>query len=464
LRVRKLRVPARGSEEAGNMAVFEKPEIRELIAARDWTALRDRMSKWRVPDIADLLAELDKENRVLLFRSLPRSIAAEVFAEFETPDQEALLVDLTDEEARHIVAGLRPDDRTAVLEELPGQVTQKLLNLLSPEDLKEARLLLGYPEESVGRLMTPDYVAVRPFWTVETAMDHVRKMGRQTETVNVVYVTDRLWQLVGAVSLRRLVLAQPTDLISSIMTTPAVSLSAFADGEEALRTMNKYGLFVLPVVDSDGILVGLVTGDDILELATEEATEDFHKGAGVNPLRVGFGDASIGLLYKSRIGWLLALIGVNLIAAGIIAQYEHAISKVIALVFFMPLVIGCGGNAGAQAATLVVRDLATGDAEYGDLLRLVAKELGVSLMLGLTVSVAVWGPGVLQGGAPVGLVVALSGVTVITISSVIGIATPMLLGRLGFDPAASSSPLITSMADLFGIVIYFSIASRLLGI
>lgn len=441
------------------MAIFEKPEIRELIAARDWAALRDKMSHWRVPDIADLISELDKEYRVLLFRSLPRSIAAGVFSEFDAPDQTALLLDLTDEEARHIMAGLRPDDRTALLEELPGQITQRILNLLSPEDLKEARQLLGYPENSIGRLMTPDYIALRGDWTVAEAMEHIRKKGRETETINVAYVTDSAWRLTGAVSLRHLVLAQPADPVSSAMTTPAVTLSAFADREEAARTMEKYGLFALPVVDSDGVLVGLVTGDDVFELAAEEATEDFHKGAGVNPLRVGFGDASISLLYKNRIGWLMALIFVDLIAAGVIAKFEHAISKVVALVFFLPLLIGCGGNAGAQAATLVIRDLATGDAEYKDWLTLVLKEAGISLMLGITISLAVWGPSVLQGGAPVGVVVALSGVTVVTISSVIGIATPMLLGRLGFDPAASSSPLITSLADILGVIIYFSIAS-----
>lgn len=441
------------------MAVFEKPEIRELIEARDWAALRDHMSQWRIPDIADLIAELDKEYRVLLFRSLPRSIAAAVFSYFDSSDQKALLLDLTDEETRHIMAGLHPDDRTALLEELPGQMTQKLLNLLSPEDLKEARQLLGYPEDSVGRLMTPDYVAVRGEWTVAEAMEHIRKKGRETETINVAYVTDRSWHLIGAVSLRHLVLTNPSDLVSSIMTTPAVSLSAFADREEAARAMDKYSLFVLPVVDSDGILVGIVTGDDVFELVSKEATEDFHKGAGVKPLRVGFGDASIGLLYKSRIGWLMTLIFMDLIAAGVIARFEHAISKVVALVFFLPLLIGCGGNAGAQAATLVIRDLATGDAEYKDWLYLVLKEAGISLMLGVTVSLVVWGPSVLQGGPPIGVVVALSGVAIVTISSVMGIATPMLLGRLGFDPAASSSPLITSLADILGVIIYFSIAS-----
>jgi magnesium transporter len=243
------------------------------------------------------------------------------------------------------------------------------------------------------------------------------------------------------------------------MSTPAVDLSAFADREEATKTMERYGLLVLPVVDSDGILVGIVTGDDVFELASEEATEDFHKGAAVNPLKVGFGDAGIGLLYKSRIGWLMTLIFVDLIAAGVIARFEGAISKVVALVFFLPLLIGCGGNAGAQASTLVIRDLATGDAEYKDWLLLIIKEAGIALMLGATISLVIWGPSVLQGGAPVGVVVALSGVAIVTISSVMGIATPMLLGRLGFDPAASSSPLITSIADILGVMIYFSIAS-----
>jgi magnesium transporter len=440
------------------MAVFDRPEIRDLIEARDWTALREKMSHWQVPDIADLITELDKEYRVLLFRSLPRSIAADVFSEFESEDQKALLIDLTDEETRNIMAGLRPDDRTALLEELPGQMTQRLLNLLDAEDLKEARQLLGYPEGSVGRLMTPDYIAVRGEWTVAEAMEHIRKKGRETETINVAYVIDKSWHLVGAVSLRHLVLSQPTTVVAGIMTTPAVSLPAFADREEASRTMDKYSLFVLPVVDSDGILVGLVTGDDVFELAAEEATEDFHKGAAVNPLKVGFGDASIGLLFRSRIGWLMGLIFMNLITAGVIAKYEHAISQVVALVVFLPLLIGCGGNAGTQAATLVIRDLATGDAEFKDWLHLILKEAGISLMLGLTIGLVVWGPGVLQGGAPVGVVVALSGAAVVTISSIVGIAAPLILGRMGFDPAASSSPLITSVADVLGVIIYFAVA------
>lgn len=451
-------------KEAMTVALFEKPEIQELIENRDWSAVRDRMSHWRVQDIADLLEELDKQYRVLLFRSLPRAIAADVFSHFDAPDQEHLLTELTDEESRHILAGLSPDDRTALLEELPGQATQKLMNLLSPEDLKEARQLLGYAEDSVGRIMTPDYIAVRPEWTVGVAMEHIRKHGKDKETIDVVYVTDGRWKLLGTASLRQLVLSDPSAVLSNLMTSSVVSLSAFADREEAARTMDHYGILILPVVDSGGTLVGIVTGDDVFDLVIEEATEDFHKGAAVSPLKVGFSDASIGLLYKNRIGWLMTLIALDLVAAGIIARYEHAISKVVALVFFLPLLIGCGGNAGAQSSTLVIRDLATGDAEYKDWFHLMVKEMGISLLLGLTISLVVWGPSVLQGGAPVGVVVALSGVTIVALSSVIGIAAPMLLGKLGFDPAASSSPLITSVADILGVIIYFQIASWYLNI
>lgn len=446
------------------MAGLDVEEIQELIRDRNWPRLRDEISRWRIPDIADLLTEVDKQSRVLLFRLLPRDMAADVFSEFDPEVQTNLLMELTDEETRHLIASLRPDDRTALLEELPGRVTQKLLNLLSPEDLEEVRELLGYPEESVGRLMTPDYVALRPDWTVEASMDHIRKMGQDRETINVAYVTDDAWHLMGVASLRDLVLAEPQKPVSDIMTTPVVSLSAFADREEAARTMERHGLFVLPVVDSGGVLVGIVTGDDVFELASEEATEDFHKGAGVKPLTVSFGKAGLNILFRSRIGWLIGLILVDLLGAGIIARFEHAISTVVALVFFLPLLIGCGGNAGAQSATLVIRDLATGEADYRDWLVLVAKETGIALLLGLTVGLAVLGPSALQGGEAVGIVVALSGVVIVTVSSLIGITVPMLMGKLGFDPAASSSPVITSLADILGVFIYFKLASWYLGI
>ncbi len=438
---------------------FDRPEVKNLIEKRDWQALRVIVSQYRVPDIADVILELEKPDRVILFRSIPRHLAADVFSELESKDQDELLRDLTDEETRALIANLRPDDRTALLEELPGQVTQRLLNLLSPEDLRESRSLLGYPEESVGRVMTPHYVAIRPDWTVAAAMDHVRRKGRDSETINTIYVTDRSWTLAGSMPLKQLVLSSPNEVIADLMDSPAVSLSAFADREEATRTMEKYGLFVLPVVDSDGVLVGMVTGDDVLDIVQEEATEDFHKGAAISPLRESYRDVTIGRLYRSRIVWLMILIFVDLLAAAVMAKYENTISKVVSLVFFLPLLIGCGGNAGSQSSTLIVRSLAIGDVKMGDWAKALAREVGIASALGLTLGLAVFGPAIFKGGSQVGVVVSLSAAVIVTLSSLIGMSLPFVLMKLRFDPAASSSPLITSVADILGVLIYFAFAT-----
>lgn len=442
--------------------LHNKLDIETSIAKRDWASLREKMAGLRAPDIADLLAELDEANRVLLFRSLPRKIAADVFAELEKEDRDALLVELTGEETRHLMANMRPDDRTELLEELPGQVTQRLMNLLNPEDLKEARQLLGYPEESVGRLMTPDYVAIRPDWTVAQAVEHIRRKGKDSETIDAVYVTDNAWNLMGVLSLRQIVLASQDEPVKDIMRTQVVSLAAAEDREAAAKTMERYDLFVLPVVDSDGVLVGIVTGDDIFEVAREEATEDFHKGAAVTPLKTGFGEAGIGLLFRSRIGWLIMLILVDLISAATMARFENVIAQVMPLVFFLPLLIGCAGNAGSQSSTLVVRELALGQVDMSDWFDLVIKEMGISAALGLTISLAVWGPAALRGGSGVGVVVALSTMVIVVIGSVVGMVAPFVLHKLGFDPASASSPLITSIADVAGVLVYFAIAAKVL--
>jgi magnesium transporter len=446
------------------LAQVNVTEVATMILAHNWAALRDLLSGWRVPDIADVLIQLDKPSRVLLFRCLPRKTAADVFSELEGEDTDSLLKELTDEETRLLLAYMRPDDRTELLEELPGQVTQRLLNLLSPDDLREARSLLGYPERSIGRLMTPDYVAIRPDWPVSRSMEQVRQRGRDSETVDTLYVVDPGWKLLGAVSLRQLILAKPDQTAESIMASPAISLSALDDREEAARVMDKYDLSVLPVVASDGVMVGIVTSDDIFEVAQEEATEDFHKSAAVTPLKTGYKEASLWVLLKSRLGWLLTLIAVDLVAARVMATYEGIISKVVSLVFFMPLIIGCSGNAGSQSSTLAVRDLALGEVDRGDWRRLTLKEIVVSAGLGLTIGFAVWRPAILQGGAGVGAVVALSSVLIVVVGGTVGMLTPFLLNRLGFDPATSSSPLITSIADILGVIIYFSLANRFLGL
>jgi len=439
-----------------------KTEIEAFIQGRKWAELRKVVADWPPYDIADLILELEKPDRVLLFRSLPRDQASLVFAELEPIDRDNLLKELTDEETRRLMTDLEPDDRTMVLEQLPGQVTQRMLNLLSPADLAEARLLLGFPEDSAGRLMTPDYIAVRRSWTIDRALAHIRKWGRDKETVSIIYVTDDQWRLIDALELHRFILAEPEQRVEEIMDNTFIAISAYEDREEAVRLIDRYDLPALPVVDLDGVLVGVVTVDDVLDVAVAEATEDFHKVGGVAPLENSYQETRVFALYRKRIGWLLILVFVNLASSGVIAIFEETLAATLALAFFIPLLIDTGGNAGAQAATLMIRELATGDIDARDWLRILVKELGDGLLLGLTMAVAAFGLGYWRGGPMVGLVVALTMMALLFVANLVGILLPFILVRLKLDPAVASSPLITTLVDSMGLLIYFSIATALL--
>ncbi|MEX0929727.1 MAG: magnesium transporter [Balneolales bacterium] len=436
-----------------------KPEILELIENQRWTELRESIEDWPVPEVADLMYGLEKSDRVLLFRILPRSLSSELFSYLEPESQNELLIDLTDEETRHLLANLRPDDRTALLDELPGQITQRLLNLLSPQDLKEARQLLGYPEESVGRLMTPDYLAIRASWTIGQALEHIRKMGKKSETINVIYVTDRSWKLIDALELQVLILAEPEQIVQDVMYNSFVSISAFDDREVAVQMMQRYDKTVLPVVDSEGVLLGIVTVDDVFDVAEEEATEDFHKGAAVAPLKTSYRDATIFSLFSKRLPWLIILVFVNLISSGVIEAFEDVLASALALAFFIPLLIDSGGNTGAQSATLMVRAIATGDIQLSQWLRTVGKEVFVGITLGIIMGGASWVLGYFRGGWEIGVVVGVSMILIVLTANIIGTILPFLLTKINIDPAVASSPLITTIVDAVGLLIYFSIAA-----
>jgi magnesium transporter len=454
----------RKKQEAEAMQLNRTPEIRTMIARKEWSALRALLTTWPEAEIADLLFALDPADRLVVFRLLPREQSGTVFALLESDQQNELLAALSNDEARRLLADLSPDDRTELFEELPGQVTQKLLNLLSPDDLRETRELLGYPEESVGRLMTPDYVAVRAAWTIEQALAHARAKARGSETINVLYVIDRDWKLLDALDIRRFIMAQLDQTVESIMDHQYVALSAFDDREEAVRVMERYDLAVLPVVDSDGVLVGIVTFDDVLDVAEEEATEDFHRHAAVAPLHVNYRDASPFMIYRRRINWLIVLVFVNIFSGAAIATFEDTIAAAVALVFFLPLLIDSAGNAGAQASTLMIRALALGDVKMGDWARLFGREVGIAGALGLTMGAAVSLIGLYRGGPEIALVVAVTMVIVVIVGSVIGFTLPFIFNRLKRDPATASGPLITSLADISGVLIYFSLATWLLDI
>ncbi len=435
-----------------------QPEITELIQEAKWKELLEIIEDWPNPEIADLLMSLDKADRVVFFRLLPRKTSSQVFAELDSEQQNALLLEMSDEETRHLLANIRPDDRTELFGELPGQATQRLLNLLSPEDLKEARQLLGYPEESIGRLMTPDYVAVRPHWRIGDAIQHIRKMGKFSETLNNIYVTDSSWKLLDALELKLLILADPDKLVEDIMDNTFVSVSATDDQEIAVQVFQRYDKFVLPVVDSEGILVGIITVDDVLDVAEEEATEDFHKTAAVAPLEKTYRETSIWQLFTKRIGWLLILVLVSLMSSGVIAAYEEVLETAIALAFFIPLLIGSAGNAGAQAATLMVRALAIDDVQLSNWLMTTGKEMLVGVFLGIVMGAACYVLGIFFGGTVIGIIVGLTMVSIIVVANIVGTLLPFMLTFFKIDPAVASSPLIATIMDATGLLIYFSIA------
>lgn len=438
--------------------------IQSLIANKQWSSVRELVADWPAPEIADLLNSLDKVERVVFFRILPRRVSNDAFVYLTPEQQNQLLMDLTNEETRHLLADLSPDDRTSLLAELPGQVSQKLLNLLSPDDLAEARQLLGYPEDSIGRLMTPDYVAVLRDWTLGQALTHIRIRGRDSETINVVYVVEKNWKLVDALELRRFIFGEPDASVASIMDDAYTYVSAFDDREEAVRVMLRYDLDVLPVIDSDGVLVGIVTADDVLDVAQEEATEDFHRTAAVAPLHVNYRDIGVIVLYRKRVVWLLTLVFMNIFSGAAISAFEETIAAVVALVFFLPLLIDSSGNAGSQSATLMVRALAVGDVRVSDWGKLLGKEVLVAALLGVTMSVAVLFVGIFRAGLEVALVVSATMMIVVLVGSLIGMLLPFIFSKLKLDAATASAPLITSLSDISGVIIYFSLATWMLGL
>lgn len=433
--------------------------ILELIRGNNLKSAVENILVWVDPQIADLLIQLDKAEQILVFRALPRQRAADVFSYLEPQDQDSLLTALTDADTRSLLANLNPDDRTSLLQELPATVTRRLMQLLSLEDLTEARQLLGYPEESVGRLMTPEYIRIRAEWTVEQALAHVRKFGQDSEIFNILYVTDHQGKLIDKVRMRRLILSHPDQIIRDLLNYNCISISAFDDREMAVEMIKKYDFNALPVVDSEGVLLGIVTVDDILDVAEEEATEDIQLGVAVNPLESSYSSTLPIELFRKRIGWLLILILVNLISAAVISNYEEHLLEYITLALFMPLVIASGGNSGAQSATLMVRAIATGDLESGDWISAMSKEILVGILMGLAMGGLAFIVGWIYGGeSSIAQIIGLSMLSIVLVANLFGALLPFALERINIDPAVASSPLITSIMDVLGLIIYFSIA------
>lgn len=438
-------------------------ELIQLLKLGQTHQVDEALDDLAVQDIADALSQLEAiEDRVALFIRLPEERQTDTFSYLGDRQQLEIINELPTPAARRILHELLPDDRTAFLESLSPDDLESHLKLLAPENLKQSLKLLGYPEESIGRLMTPRFVSVESDWTVARALDHIRHEADRGETVNFIFVTDERGKLLDAIRLKDFILAQQDKPVETLMDGEYYSVLASADREEAVQVIQKYDLSTLAVTDKHGVLIGIVTVDDIMDVAEEEITEDFQKLGAAGVLNVSIKEASASLLYKKRVGWLLVLVAMNLIGGAAIALFEQTIEATILLVFFLPLVIGTGGNAGAQAATLMVRALATGDVQLKDWFKLWGKELGVALALGLSLAVIVALVGFYRGGIEVALVIAISMIAVVVFGSMMGMVMPFILTRFNLDPATASVPLITSIADIGGILIYLTTASVLL--
>jgi magnesium transporter len=450
-----------------------EPEIRGLIEARNFAALREVFREWPPADVAEVILDLPENEQVIIFRVLPHDLAADVFEYLDFDAQQTLLRAMAHEQVVGILNEMAPDDRTALLEELPSAAARQLIRLLTPEERRIATALLGYPEDSVGRLMTPDFIAVHEDWTVQQVLDYVREHGRDSETLNFVYVVDDRGKLIDDVRMREFLLRPLTTKVSDIRDQTFGALNVTDSQQDALNVFRKYDRAALPVVDSNGVVVGIVTADDMLDVAEEEATEDIQKFGGMEALDEPYMRIPLWRMVRKRAGWLIILFLGEMLTATAMASYQEELAKALVLALFLPLIVSSGGNSGSQASTLMIRAMALGEVTLRDWWRVMSREVQAGLSLGVilgvigVVRVAIWaiiGEQYLhrQPYGPhwplVAMTVGISLVGVVIWGTLSGSMLPFLLRRIGADPATSSAPFVATLVDVTGLIIYFSIA------
>ncbi|MFO0575213.1 MAG: magnesium transporter [Polyangia bacterium] len=448
-----------------------RPDFEKLIRDKDWKRLREAFSQLDPPDLAEILEEFPLQDSALVFRMLPRDAAAQIFEYLPLEMQTKLVQSLADEQLVNLLNSMAPDDRTRLFEELPPEVTKRALGSLSPSELKIARQLLGYPENSAGRFMTPEYVAVRPTMTAQEALGYIRKKGRGSETLNVIYVVDEKGRLLNDFKLATLVMADPSAKVQDLDDGQLYSLPAMSDREEIVDAFKKYDRVALPVTDSQGVMLGIITVDDVLDVATEEATEDIQKLGGMQALEAPYLNSPFGEMIRKRAGWLLVLFVGEMFTATAMSYFEKEIARAVVLALFVPLIISSGGNSGSQATSLIIRSLAVRELELSDWWRVLRREATSGLVLGAVLGtigflrIELWPTRTATYGPHfrmVAVAVAISLIGVVTFGTICGSMLPFLLRRLKLDPATASAPFVATLVDVSGLVIYFSVASVVL--
>ncbi|MCR4704504.1 MAG: magnesium transporter [Lachnospiraceae bacterium] len=446
--------------------INELQELLDLLAAKKYTKLREKLSEMNDADIAAFIEELDEEDFLKVFRILPKSIAADVFAYLPVDIQQFIITALSDREAASIINNLMADDATDLLEEMPANVVKKLLANANAETRRDINHLLRYPEDSAGSIMTVEYVDLKEKSTVAEAIERIRKIGVDSETINICYVLDAKRTLKGTVALRYLLISPPDAIIGDIMHENVISLQTMMDQEEVAHQFQKYDFTSMPVVDNENRLVGIVTVDDVVDIMTEEATEDIEKMAAILPTDKPYMKTGVIETFKKRIPWLLLLMISATFTGKIISSFEDALSVYVVLTAFIPMLMDTGGNAGGQASVTIIRGLSLDEIEFGDLLAVVWKEIRVALCCGVTLAIANFAKLMLldKVGLQVTFVICLTLILTVLFAKVVGCMLPMFAKKAGFDPAVMASPFITTIVDAISLLVYFRIATQLLHI
>lgn len=454
-----------------------KADYEELIAKKDWESLRIAFEDLDPADIAEVLHDLPPEDSGVIFRILPRDISGVAFEYLPLDQQTELVQTLGSEQLASVLNEMAPDDRTRLFEELPAEVTRRALETLKPDELKMARQLLGYPEGSAGRFMTPEYLALKPSMSASEGLTHLRAHGRGRETLNVLYLVDERNSLLADLRLADLVMAPPDARVGELPNRPLVSLPATASKDEIVATFEKYDRVALPVTDSRGALIGIITADDVLDVQEAQATEDIQKLGGMEALEAPYMEIGPWEMLRKRGGWLAVLLVGGMLTATAMGFFQDALSRAEVLSLFLPLIIASGGNSGSQATSLIIRALSLRQLELSDWWRVALKEARSGLMLGVLLGsigflrVVAWEhlfrAGVFSRGygehyVLVAATVSASLLGVVVFGALIGAMLPFVLRRLGLDPAAASAPFVATIVDVTGIVVYFTVASFVL--
>ncbi len=448
------------------------PDLESALETGDMEALSEICETLPAEDLAEIVVQLEPLGLANFFEKVPELKATEIFELLDVDVQKSVLNSLSNQRVAAIINEMNPDDRTELLESLPHSVTRQLLSFLKPRERKEAQRLLEFPKDSIGRLMTPDFLAIKQEWDVERVLDFIRRNGEGKETLNEVYVVDDKGRLVDEISIRKLLLSTLDRKIVDIMDRQFVTLSAYQPEEEAIQVFKKYSSrTALPVSDEGGFLLGIVTIDDILHLAEKETTEDIHKQGGVEALNKPYLNAPLKEMVGKRAPWLTILFLGEMFTATAMSFFEKEISRAVVLALFIPLIISTGGNAGSQAASLVIRAIALGEVTFADWWFVFRREILVGFILGAALGligllrIVVWNAFASPYGDHwflIALTVYFSLIFVVAWGTLIGSLFPLILKRLGADPATSSAPFVATFIDVTGIVIYFNIALLLL--